>query len=61
MDKLLTIKDIQTIFGCGKDKAYQIVTKRGFPSIKIGRVYYISEKNLQKWIENNFGNTVYIK
>jgi excisionase family DNA binding protein len=52
-EKILTVKDIQAIFGCGKNQAYEIIHANGFPSFKIGRRYYIYQKAFAEWLEKN--------
>ena len=52
-DKILSVKDIATILGCGKNKAYAIVSQKGFPTIKIGKQYYTPESEFNKWISRN--------
>lgn len=43
---MLTIKDLQTIFNCGKRKAYELLRVPGFPAMKLGGKYLISAKAL---------------
>jgi len=52
-EKILTVKDIQAYFGCGKNQAYEIIHVSGFPKIKIGRRYYIYQKAFTEWLEKN--------
>lgn len=56
--KLLTVKDIQAIFNCSNHKAYSIMRSDTFPSTKIGKQYYVTEDNFNKWLENHKYNTV---
>ena len=57
---MLTLKDIQKIFRCGKDKARAIVMVDGFPKIQVNRDIYIPPVSLEKWIQKNVGNKIYI-
>ena len=50
---LLTIKDIQEIFQCGKNYAYSLTKLKGFPTIKIGKKIFIPKDKLKKWIDEN--------
>lgn len=50
---LLTIKDIQEIFQCGKNYAYSLTKLKGFPTIKIGKKIFVPKDKLEKWIEEN--------
>jgi predicted DNA-binding transcriptional regulator AlpA len=49
-DRLLTYKDIQYIFGVGKNRAYELLNSSGFPTLKIGNRMYVSKKALDEWI-----------
>ena len=50
---LLTIKDIQEVFQCGKNYAYNITKLNGFPTIKIGKKIFVPKDKLKKWIDEN--------
>ena len=52
-NKILTVKEIQEIFKCGKNQAYEIIHTNGFPKIKIGRKFYIYEKAFDEWLDRN--------
>ncbi len=43
---MLTIKDLQMIFNCGKRQAYELLHIPGFPAMKLGGKYLISAKAL---------------
>ena len=58
MQKMLTPKDIQSMFGLSKRKTYQLVEAKGFPKIKIGKQYYIPEDDLERWVQKNVGQEV---
>lgn len=57
---LYTPQDIQRIFMCGKNQAYQIMHSSGFPKIQIGRKLYVPKDKLEKWINGNVGKKVKI-
>lgn len=48
---MLTVKDLQVMFKIGRDKAYALMRSKGFPSIKIGGRYYVTQKALDEWLE----------
>ena len=50
--KLLTAKDLESIFHCCKKKSYQIMNMKGFPSFRIDTMLYVEEGELKKWIAN---------
>lgn len=50
---IYTAKDIQSIFSCGRKKAYEIMHSPGFPMFRIDSSLYVEKEALQKWIERN--------
>lgn len=56
--ELLTVKDIQSIFKCGRKKSYEIMNMSGFPSFRINNTLYVEEKEFAKWIANIKKKTV---
>ena len=57
---LLTPKDIQSIFKCGRKKSYEIMNGKGFPSFRINTSLYVEESELRQWIARNKGKTVIV-
>lgn len=53
--KLLTPKDIQSIFKVGKNQAYCLMHSAGFPSIEIGSRIYVEQDQLKKWLDTYAG------
>ena len=49
---MLTVKDLQNLLKIGHDKAYALMRSKGFPSIKIGGRYYVTQKALDEWLES---------
>ena len=54
-DRLLTAQDLQYIFSIGKNRAYELLNSKAFPTIQIGCRKYVSWNALQKWIETYSG------
>ena len=50
MQKILTVKDVKEILGCGINQAYALVNQEDFPKVKIGRKICIPEDEFEKWI-----------
>ena len=50
-DKILTPKEVSKILKISMDKTYELIQSPGFPKIKIGRQYRISEEEFDKWIK----------
>ncbi len=58
MEKFISIKELQTLIGCGRNKVYEIIATKTIKAIKIGKQYYIPESEYARWIENNKGRTI---
>ena len=50
MQRILTVKDIKEILGCGINQAYALVNQEDFPKVKIGKRMYIPEAEFEKWM-----------
>ena len=48
---MLTVKDLSKILRIGRDKAYALMKSNGFPSVCIGKRYFVTTKALNDWIE----------
>ena len=55
IQKLLTPKDIQSIFSVGRNQAYALMHSAGFPSITINNRLYVEPAKLQKWLDTYTG------
>jgi len=55
---LLTVKDLQELLNIGRDKAYSLMHSKSFPSMRLGRKYYVQEQALQEWLVKNRYKTV---
>ena len=53
--KILKTDDLKNILGIGRDKAYALMRSEAFPSTKIGRTCFVTEKNLEIWLDNYAG------
>jgi len=49
-DKLLNIEDIMEMFNVSQPTAYQIVKTKGFPGIKIKRIWRFDKQLVKNWI-----------
>ena len=49
---MLTVKDLMKKLSIGRDTAYALMRSSGFPSMKVGRRYFVSEKALETWVKN---------
>lgn len=44
-----TAAEVQKIIGCGQNTLYKLMKDESFPSIKIGRKYYVSKEEFERW------------
>ncbi len=49
---MLTVKDLMKKLSIGRDTAYALMRANGFPSMKLGKRYFVSEEALEIWIKN---------
>ena len=52
--RLLQVKDLVKA-GLSRDKAYALMQASAFPSIQIGKTYFVTEENFRKWLVENTG------
>lgn len=46
-----SVKDIQRLMGIGRNSAYKLVNKKGFPSIYVGNRIIIPADLFQSWVK----------
>ena len=54
----IQLRELQTIFGCGRNKIYQIVRTEEFPKIMIGKKIYIPINEFNEWKKKHIGAKV---
>lgn len=47
---LLTTKELGEVLKVGRDTAYALMKSKGFPSITIGKRYFVTERALAEWV-----------
>ena len=52
---ILYTKDLMKVLGIGRDRAYALMRSSGFPSTRLGKNYFVTEENLQKWLKTYTG------
>ena len=55
---LLSVKELQKRLNVSRDLAYSLMHAKGFPSIKIGCRYFVTEEALVKWLTKNEGREI---
>lgn len=53
--KLITVQEFAYEYGIGVNKSYEIVHKKDFPKIKIGRKILIIRDKVDKFFDENIG------
>ncbi|WP_197029477.1 helix-turn-helix domain-containing protein [Butyrivibrio sp. AE3004] len=56
--KFLTIKDVSEVLHLGYNKTRKLFHLAGFPSIKLGGVYLIEEKDLFTYLDKHKGSQI---
>lgn len=56
--KLLNVKDLQSLIGCGRNKVYQLLSSKTLPSIQIGKQYYVPIEEYNKWVNRNLNDKI---
>ena len=46
----ITVKEFRAIYHISTEKAYELVRLRNFPSLKVGKRYYINKDKILEWI-----------
>ena len=47
---MITVAELQQLFGIGRDTAYNLVRRKDFPSIKLGGEYRVFTGELGGWL-----------
>ncbi|MGN1156712.1 MAG: helix-turn-helix transcriptional regulator [Agathobacter sp.] len=59
-DKLMSMKEVQEYLGLGRDKTYALFRLRDFPAIKFNKSAVIYRNDLDSWLKEHRGMTVYL-
>ena len=54
----LSTKDVQKKLGIGREKAYALMKISSFPSIRLGKTYFVTVDALENWLKQNEGHSV---
>jgi excisionase family DNA binding protein len=54
----LSIRQLQDLLGIGHTKAYSLVASGEIPSVKIGRIIRINQRDLSDWLNQQKNRTV---
>lgn len=53
--RFITVKQFATEYGIGTNKSYEIVHKRDFPKIKLGRKILVIRDKVDEFFDKNIG------
>ena len=53
--KTLTVKELAKVLGTSENKARQLTHAKGFPVLVLGQTRLTVISQLDRWLENNFG------
>lgn len=56
--EILRVPDLMNYLCIGKDKAYSLMRSRSFPSMQIGKTYFVTKENFEKWLNENAGKSI---
>lgn len=56
--KIMKIKESCELTGIGKNTTYELVKRKDFPSLQVGRKYYILRDKVMDWFENHIGEKI---
>lgn len=56
--EVLTVKEVSSMLKIGKNKAYQLMNSKAFPSFKIGNKLLITDEALYEWLQKSKGKQI---
>lgn len=58
MQNMLTTKDVSEKLHMGINQTRNMMRKKDFPKINMGRKWLVPEEELEKWLLKNIGKTI---
>lgn len=55
---VLKVKDLQLALGIGAEKAYALMHSIDFPSMKIGKTYFVTREKFDDWLKESEGKEI---
>ena len=50
LSPMMTVAEVAELLGCGQNFVYRLVSKPGFPAVKVGNSYRIFREGLMEWL-----------
>lgn len=60
MNELMTINDVRTYLGIGRDKAYSLFREPDFPAVKFNKHAVVFKEDLIAYLKDHRGTTIYL-
>ncbi len=48
---MIGVTEVMQMMGVGRDRAYEIIKRKEFPSIQVGRRYLVHKEVFEKWLK----------
>ena len=58
--EMMSVKDIIDNLGLGRNTVYNLIKRKDFPKLQIGRSYVIPKDKYIEWLNKNIGKTINI-
>lgn len=58
LPKTISVKEFAEIYNIGVNKAYEIVSCKGFPMLKNGRKIIIITSKIDEWLSSKIGTSI---
>ena len=55
-----TVKELSNILHIGRNTAYALMKTDGFPSYQINKQYFITDANLDNWLNSIIGKKFFV-
>ena len=59
LPELMDVQQLMDYFHCGKNKAYELIKQKNFPSIRWGGRYFILKDEFKHWLDRQAHKPIY--
>lgn len=56
-DKTMSVKEFSAEYKIGINKSYEIINRKDFPMVRLGRKIIIIRSKVDEWMENQIGKS----
>jgi len=61
LPELMTVAELMEYLKCSKDRAYELVQHKDFPSMQLGTRWYVVKNDLPEWIHKQTRKMTFAK